>query len=149
MNADPSQQFQEDLKNAIFNADPTKIDRKELLIDIFKAAVAKLFELQLSKSNTKERLEFEQLVLIKRSLIDQFHGANLSEYQMSDRQYEDLFNTTVKEIMNDAAVAHQGEDRIEQAPQRLEVNANEYRYLKGMPAASSFVKTPAGIIIPK
>jgi len=149
MNTDPSKQFQDDLKATIFRADPSKIDRKELLVDIFKTAVAKLFELQLEKSRTKDRLEFEQLVLIKKSLISQFRGADLSEYQMSEKQYEELFNATVQEIMNDAAHAHSGEDFVEHAPQELLINANAYRNAHGMPAASLFKKTPAGIMIPK
>jgi len=148
MGTDPSKQFQDDLVTTIFGADPSKIDRKELLVDIFKTSVAKLFELQIEKSRTKNRLEFEQLVLIKKSLIRQFHGAELSEYQMSEKQYEDLFNITVQEIMNEAALAHQGEDVVEHSNQELTVDPNAYMDSHGMKAKSSYRRTPSGIIIP-
>jgi hypothetical protein len=149
MALDPDKQFQEDLKTTLSKVDQTRLDRKEVLIDIFKTTVAKLFELQLSKSGTEDRLRFEQLVLIKNNIIRLFRGAELSEVQMSEKQYEDLFDTTVQEIMNDAASNHQGVDSVRYANQNLYVNADAYRDSHGMNAGSRFARTPAGIIIPK
>ena len=113
--------FQEDLKKTIFNAD-VKIDRNELLVDIFKSYVAKLFERVLKK----EKIPFDALVTIKNNLISEFRKTDLSEYQKSNDQYEKLFDDTVKEILSFAASRHAGRDAVGFANQNLEINKEIY-----------------------
>ena len=113
--------FQDDLKNSIFNADP-KLDRKELLIDIFKTYVAKLFE----RTVTKGKIPFDSLVQVKKNLINEFRQTDLSEYQKSVEQYEKMFDETVQEILAFAATRHHGQDAIQQAPQELVINPDAY-----------------------
>ena len=113
--------FQKDLENAIFNAD-IKIDRKELLTDIFKSYVAKLFERVLNSG----RVPFDSLVIIKNNLINEFRSANLSEYQKSDEQYNELFDIAVKEILNLAAMRHKGIDNVQNGMQTLQINPEIY-----------------------
>jgi hypothetical protein len=124
--------FQADLESSISNADP-KLDKKELLVDIFKMYVAKLFELKLKDS----RLEFGVLVQIKSNLINEFRKASLAEIQMSVEQYEKLFDDTVKEIFNDAAIAHKGVDIMSQDPNvEFSINPNAMK------------KTASGLFVP-
>jgi hypothetical protein len=130
--------FQAALVKSIINAD-AKLDRRELLIDIFKAYVAKLFELKLSKG---ERLPYDALVQIKRNLINEFRQAELAEYQQSIEWYENLFDKTVEEILNDAAARHQGIDTMQEATQVLSVHAKGYAASKGMTI------TPSGLVVP-
>jgi hypothetical protein len=113
--------FQTELKNSIFNADP-KIDRKELLVDIFKSYVAKLFERVL----TKEKLPFDALVQVKNNLINEFRQSELSEYQKTVEQYDALFDETVKEILSLAASRHKGMDAVARGMQNLEINPEIY-----------------------
>jgi len=115
--------FQKELKNSIFNADP-KLDKRELLIDIFKAFVAKLFEMVIAKKG-KNRLEVDAMVTVKRNLINEFRQSELGEYQRSVEQYEQLFEKTIKEIFNEAAHAHPGMESIS-AQQQLEINRDAY-----------------------
>jgi hypothetical protein len=121
---DEVQEFQLELKNALLNAD-VKIDRKEMLVDIFKSYVAKLFEVVLSKQGGN-RIPFDALVEVKSRLISSFRGAELGEYQKSEAQYDELFETTVKEILNECAANHRGEDLIQLAPEQFEINKNEF-----------------------
>ena len=57
--------FRKELKDTIFNADP-KLDRHELLTDIFKFQVSKLFEYIL-KTKGQHRIELEAMIQIKRN----------------------------------------------------------------------------------
>jgi len=121
--------FQKDLEKTISG---TEMDKKDLLRQIFKMYVAKLFEFKLKNA----RLEFNALVEIKKNLISSFRGAALAENQMSVEQYEELFDKTVEEIFNDAALAHQGEDIMQIDPgKQLIKNAG-------------FVEHPSGLMIP-
>jgi hypothetical protein len=113
--------FQTELKNSIFNADP-KLNRKDLLDDIFKSYVAKLFE----KVLAKEKLPFDALVQVKNNLINEFRSAELSEYQKSVEQYDELFDNTVKEILSLAASRHQGNDKVTRGSQELVINPEVY-----------------------
>jgi len=118
--------FQKDLQNSIFNADP-KLNRDDLLLDIFKSYVAKLFELVLSRQGSESRIPFDALVQIKKNLISEFRLASLGEYQQSVKWYEEMFEATVQEILNDASLAHQGADTIElDQNQELSVDINGY-----------------------
>jgi len=116
--------FQQDLENAILKSDSSKIDRHELLTDIFKNYVAKLFEYVLSKKS-KNRIEFDAMVQIKRNLINEFTKASLGEYQKTTEQYEDLFDVCIQEIFNEAALNHAGEDMVG-VSQTLEINPTAY-----------------------
>lgn len=122
-----SYNFQKELETAIFNAD-VKLDRKELLTDIFKAYVAKLLERVLKNG----RVPFDAMVQIKNNLINEFRTANLSEYQKSVGQYDELFDTAVKEILNMAALRHKGTDIVQNGMQNLEINPEIYINEKGL-----------------
>lgn len=115
--------FQKELEDSIFKAEDG-IDKKELLVQIFKSFVAKLFEHVLGRKGA-DRLELSALVEVKRNLINEFRNAKLSEYQRSEKFYEELFDTTVQEIFNDAGNAHQGQD-IASVQQTLQVNPDAY-----------------------
>jgi hypothetical protein len=119
--SDAEYDFQKDLKNSIFNADP-KLDRNELLTDIFKSYVAKMFEITLKKG----RIPFDALVQIKANLISEFRKSDLSEYQKSVEWYENLFDATIKEILSLAASRHKGSDKVANANQNLEINPEVY-----------------------
>ena len=119
--------FQLELKNSIFNADP-KINRKELLIDIFKSYVAKLFE----KVLVGKKLPFDALVVVKNNLINEFRQTELSEYQKTVEQYNQLFDETVKEILNIAALRHKGIDTVARQQQELVINPEIYIQEHGM-----------------
>jgi len=122
--------FQEDLKNSIFNADPT-LDRTQLLEDIFKSFTAKMFEYIVSKAGN-DRLPFDSIVTVKKNLINEFRTTSLAEYQKSEEWYDELFEKTVKEILEYAALAHQGVDRVNLANQNLEINPDAYKFEKGI-----------------
>jgi len=116
--------FQKELKKSIFESDPNKIDKHDLLKQIFKAYVAKLFEYNLSKKR-EDRLEFGVLVEVKRNLISEFRKTDLGEYQKSTGWYEYIFDKTIKEIFEEAAKNHQGADSVN-IQQTLEINPKSY-----------------------
>ena len=117
--------FQKELKGSIFNADPN-LDRKELLIDIFKSYVAKMFEFTMTrKENAANRIEFKAMVEIKRNLISEFRKTSLSEFQLSVKQYEDLFDATMQEITNFAGINHGGIDNTT-VEKTLNINKDAY-----------------------
>ena len=122
--------FQTDLKNSIFNAD-SKLDKEELLTDIFKSFVAKMFEHVMTRKNSSlPRLSVDELVTIKRNLIHEFRSAELSEHQKSEQWYDDLFEVTVKEIVESAS--HQGIETVQLASQNLEINPEAYKREGGL-----------------
>jgi len=116
--------FQKELKDRILNADPMKFDRHELLEDIFKIYVAKLFEFTLGRKS-KDRLEVDAMVEVKKNLINEFRNTELGEYQKSVEWYEDMFDETVQEILNDAALAHKGSN-IVNVQKTLQINKDAY-----------------------
>jgi hypothetical protein len=130
--------FQTDLENSINNADP-KLNKKELLEDIFKIYVAKMFEIAIKKSKTPDRLPYDALVEIKRNLISEFRKASLEMIQMSVEKYEELFEKTVQEIVNDAGLAHKGEDSMI-IQSKLDINRPAYQ--------QTHKTTPSGLILP-
>lgn len=119
--------FQDELKKSIFESDP-KLNRSELLVDIFKCYVAKLFE----RTLTNQKLPFQALVQVKNNLINEFRNTELSEYQKSVEQYEQLFDDTVKEILSLSAMRHDGRDEVKIASQQLEINSDVYIKEKGI-----------------
>lgn len=132
--------FAKDLEKTINNADE-KVDKRELLEDIFKSYVAKLFEVNIQE----RRLPYGVLIEVKRLLIAAFRSASLSEYQRSVKQYEELFDKTVQEIIDYASTRNnEGEDIIEEDKGKvLEINAKEYQN------QSNFKKNDSGLFIPK
>lgn len=111
-------------------ADP-KLNREELLIDIFKSFVAKMFEHILSSGKSSEtRLRMDQVVAIKRNLISEFRQTSLEKHQKPVKWYEDLFEKTVGEIFDTAK--HQGEESYNLANQNLEINADAYKNEGGL-----------------
>jgi hypothetical protein len=137
--------FPKELEDTINNADE-KVDKKELLEDIFKSYVAKLFEVNIKN----KRLPYGVLVEVKKLLISAFRAASLDVYQRSVGQYEEMFDNTVQEIIDFASGQNdEGEDIVEQDPnQRLEVNVKEYENLKNA-SDNSFEKNDSGIYVPK
>lgn len=127
--------FKEHVESSIKNAGP-EVDRKELLIDIFKTTIAQFFEWYLVNKSNGNRLPFEAVVQVKQQLINEFRGMSIDQ-QQSVEWYENLFESTIKEIFNDAALAHRGEDRYEYAKQNLEVNTDLYQ------------QSSSGLYIPK
>ena len=127
--------FKENVESTIKNAGPG-VDRKELLIDIFKTTIAQFFEWYLVNKSNGNRLPFEAVVQAKQQLINEFRGLSIDQ-QQSVEWYENLFESTVKEIFSDAALAHRGTDRFEYANQNFEVNKDMYQQSTG------------GIYIPK
>ena len=116
--------FQKVLRDSVLKADPVKFDKKELLTDIFKSYVAKLFEIVLSRKKGN-RLEFDAMIQVKANLISEFRNTELGEYQQSVKWYEDLFDTAMQEILNDAAQNHQGINQVS-IEQNLEINPDAY-----------------------
>ena len=117
--------FQKELKDRIFNADPMKLDRHELLEDIYKIYVAKLFEFTLGRKG-KDRLETDAMIEVKRNLISEFRKTELGEYQKSVEWYEDMFDEAVQEILNDAALAHKTGSQSVTIDQTLQINPEAY-----------------------
>jgi len=115
--------FQKELKKSIIGADD-KINRSDLLTNIFKTYVAKMFEHVLSKGK-KDRLETASMATVKRNLIDEFRNAELGEYQKSTEWYEDMFDKAMQEILEEAGRNHQGAN-IASIDQRLEINKRAY-----------------------
>jgi len=113
--------FQRDLKEAILNSE---MDRKELLKMTFKYWVAKLFE-HIQVKHGADRLESDYVVEVKKNLITEFRNTDLGEYQMSEEQYDDLFEQTVQEILQEAALHHQGED-LASIESTLSINKEKY-----------------------
>jgi hypothetical protein len=122
--------FQKDLRDSIFNSDE-KIDREQLLEDIFKSFVAKMFEYVISRQGG-DRLPFDSIVTVKNNLINEFRTASLGEYQKSEEWYDELFEKTIKEILQHAALAHKGENKVSYANQNLEINPAAYKHEKGL-----------------
>jgi hypothetical protein len=117
--------FGKELKKSVFTVAPK--DREELLRMIFKSYVAKLLELLMSNSKNKNALEAEMLEEVKRNLIKEFREAPLDTAQRPVKFYEDLFDTAIKEILNEAAHAHEGLDSAEVDRHRqFSINPDEY-----------------------
>lgn len=94
--------FQQELKETIVDRVDPKLSRKEVLEDIFKTYVAKMMETNVMAN--KNRMEAGYLHMIKTYMINEFRGAELAEHQMSEDWYSKLFDSTVKEILNNSSV---------------------------------------------
>lgn len=139
--------FQKSLKKAIFECD-SKLDRKEILIDIFKTYVAKMMEANVDKN--KGRLEADYLTKMKGFIITEFRNTDLQEHQISEGGYSKLFDDTIQEIFNDAANAHEGEDTVKFDPtKRFEINKTAYHNeVIAKRNKNGDVVTEKGIILP-
>lgn len=126
-----AEDFTKDLEKTILNADPN-LDKRELLEDIFKIYVSKLFELVLKKSGDGNRIPFDSVVEMKKELIREFRSAALAEYQKSYDDYDNLFESTVKEIFEEAARNNPGIDIVSRSPQNLEINPEAYIHEGGL-----------------
>ena len=117
--------FQEELEKSVLEADE-KLDKEELLTDIFKSFVAKMFEHLLTRGKKgMTQLRMDEVVAVKQNLINEFRQASLGEYQKPTVWYEDLFEKTVGEIYSGAQ--HEGSENIELANQNLEINEDAYK----------------------
>ena len=138
--------FQKSLSKAILECDD-KLDRKDVLIDVFKTYVAKLLEDNVSKN--KGRIEAGYFEQMKGFIISEFRKAELGEYQLSEGNYSKLFDDSIQEIFNEAAIAHEGEDKAEIDPNRqFEVNANAYQNEVLKRNNMGEMVTKGGIILP-
>ena len=108
-------------------------ERRELLAMIFKSYVAKLLELLMSNSKNKNALEAAMLDEVKNNLISEFRNAPLEMDQISEKMYEDLFDTAIKEILNEAALNHEGVDKAEVDRYRqFSINPSAYIHEGGL-----------------
>ena len=81
----------------------------------------------LEKSGTSGRLESGMIDEVKKRIIHEFRQAPLENSQMSYEMYEDLFDTAIAEILNEAALNHQGEDHADwDLTRQLEINPEAY-----------------------
>ena len=103
--------FGKDLVKSVQTVKPE--EREELLKMIFKSYVAKLLEILMANSKIKDGLEAEMLEEVKSNLIKEFRAAPLGVSQRPVKFYEDLFNTAVQEILNEASLNHEGVDSAE------------------------------------
>lgn len=129
--------FQQQLRKTVIERIDPKLTPKEVLTDIFKTYVAKMLERNVLTN--KNRLSADFLAMTKGYLITEFRAAELGEHQMSEKQYSDMFDATMKEIFNTAAHAHEGEDKSEFANQTLSVDKRGYQDMK---------KSAGGIYLP-
>jgi len=120
-------EFKKDLEKTINEADP-RLDKNELLEDVFKISVARLLEHSMNHGSgeKRDRLEIDALMTAKQELIREFRSASLGVYQRSVEQYEKLFMKSMEEIFNDASLSHEGQDEVKFAGQNLEINKDAY-----------------------
>lgn len=138
--------FQKSLSDAILNRDQ-KLNPKELLIDIFKTYVAKMMEQNVIANNG--RLEADYINQMKGYLITEFKDADLGDYNLSIKAYSELFDDSFKEILNDAANNHKGEDVAEvDETRQLEVDKQGYHNEILKRNQNGEAVTKGGIILP-
>lgn len=136
--------FQEQLRDTILNKCDPKLSKREMLEDIFKTYVAKMMEQNVMAN--KNRLESKFLVMLKGHLITEFRRAELGEFQISEEMYSNLFDKTVQEIFNDAALANKGVDTAVEGRQVLEINKNAY-HREQMRMSKGGIYIPSGVVI--
>jgi hypothetical protein len=116
--------FQQELRDSVVNNIDPRLKPAEVLRYIFKTYVAKMLEQNVTVN--KNRLEAGYLNLIKAHMITEFRNAELGEYQLSEKMYDDLFNKTIEEIFNDASHHHEGEDIYDDKSQELLIDKRAY-----------------------
>ena len=115
--------FQKELVDSIYKAKPE--ERNEILTMIYKTYVAKMIEILMQRSG-HDGLEAGIIDEVKKNLITEFRNASLNEYQRSVEQYEEIFDTTLQEILNYASHVHEGEDSMKFANRVLDINPEAY-----------------------
>lgn len=118
--------FREELKETIVNRIATNLSRADILEDIFKTYTAKMMESNVLAN--KNRMEAGYLHMIKSYMINEFRGADLAEYQMSEEWYSKLFDSTVREILNGSSAGRE-ENSVTQT-QEIIKNPNAMRQTK-------------------
>lgn len=104
----------------VLNADPNK-SREETLEDTFKYYVAELLKVNVSQN--KNRIAAGFIEALAGHCISEFRGAELGEFQQSEKWYSALFMKTIKEIFDMAANNHAGEDHMSVSrDQRFEID---------------------------
>ena len=116
--------FQRRLSDMVKNCDP-KLDPREVLVATFKTYIAGMLEQNVR--NNYGRLEEKYVNMIKAHLITDFRQADLGDFQLSVKRYEDMFAETLKEILNDAAHNHEGVDNAVEGEQVLVMNKKAYQ----------------------
>lgn len=106
-------------ESVIANCDP-KLDPANVLEDLFKYTVAEMLKVNVAQNNSRISAGFIQALCAY--LIGEFREVELDKWQKSEQQYAELFNLTIKEILNDAGHGHEGEDSMEAASQQLMIN---------------------------
>ena len=139
--------FQEDLVRSVRGCSGS-LDPKDVLEDIFKTTVAELMKKNVMAN--KNRMETGFILAMKGFLISEFRKASLQEYQKSEAQYSVLFDKTIQEILNEAAIAHEGEDKAEaDANQVLDVKGAFHEHVRNHESKSKGQRvTPGGIVLP-
>ena len=102
-------------------------EREEMLKMIFKSYVAKLLEILMNNSKLKDGLEANMLEEVKTNLINEFRNAPLGVSQRPVEFYEELFNTAMQEILNEASLNHEGVDSVKvDKYKQFSINPQEY-----------------------
>lgn len=112
MQSDSMDVLSKALKDAVFSPGNNARPKEEVIKYLFKHAVSKLFEEAMVNTKATKNLQFEAVLNAKRGLINLFRSAELAEHQKSVEWYENLFDGTVKEILEFASARHTGEDLI-------------------------------------
>ena len=132
--------FQNDLNKALGDSN-LDMPKKDLLVQIFKTMVAEVLRTNIAK-NGIGRLEAGVIEELRRSIIHEFRSASIDDVQMSVKMYENLFDSTLQEILNYASLAHEGEDAAKFDYNRdISVNARAHD-------AKFSKQTPGGIYLP-
>jgi hypothetical protein len=126
------------IHNRIFQA-PDNVDRHQLLIQQFEAVVAGMLEKNIT--DNKNRIEMGFLNLLKAFVINEFREAKLEEYQLTVKQYEDLFSKTMRDILN--TVDHDVETKSAKGGT---LKLDKRAYHNDAPTGQKV--TPGGIILP-
>lgn len=139
--------FQDQLKETIINRTDPNMSRLEILQDIFKTYTAKMLEQNVLTN--KNRLESGFVNMLKAYLITEFRATDIGEFQMSEKQYEDLFNKTIQEIFNDASYSHQGTNSAEESQQELLVDKRAYHHEIQPKIQGGMMQNESGLWVPR
>jgi len=100
------------LEDAVISG-TAKANPTEIITVLFKHAVSRMFEKAIvSKGDGTKSMRYDAILETKRGLIHTFKTANLGDHQKSTEWYEQLFDSTVQEILNFASHRHEGSDII-------------------------------------
>jgi len=103
--------LKEKIREAVItNCDP-KLNPTDVLEDTFKFVVAEMLKTNIQQNKNRIAAGFIQALCAH--LINEFHGADLGDYQKPETWYANLFNKTIQEILNDASHVHAGENKVE------------------------------------